>query len=217
MTALRPIPADFAAKNAELRNRDKLARHYKASRKTIFRWRQELGIAPSPATPLTARPADFEQRAEVMNGKQLVEHYRFSHHLITRWLKEIGKGGHKGPQRLAPPADLAERCKHMTTSDLARFYGVTHKIAARWLSESGLFARGFNPTSAIRTLVHTDRLNSVKVRDAAEEAAYKLQRLRPVYRCTETGKADVTGKFWRVGNVVMTDAELIARAEKVAA
>lgn len=217
MTALRPIPADFAAKNAELRNRDKLARHYKASRKTIFRWRQELGIAPTPAMEAIQRPVDFAQLAQAMNGVQLATHYGVSSHLITRWLKEIGLGGRKGPKRLSAPDDLAERCKHMTTSDLARFYGVTHKIAARWLSESGLFARGFNPTSAIRTLVHTDRLNSVKVRDAAEEAAYKLQRLRPVYRCTETGKADVTGKFWRVGNVVMTDAELIARAEKVAA
>lgn len=216
MTVLRPIPHDFAAKNAELRDRDKLAKHYKASRKTIFRWRQEMGIPPSSATAPTPIPVDFVERCAEMNRRELGDHYGASYKLITRWLEESGAI----PlivTRKPVPADFAERCARMTAAELARFYQCGNQLIYRWLRESGLSAKAYNPTQAIRTMVHTDRLNSIKVRDAAQEAAYKLQRLRPVYRCTETGIADITGKFWRAGNAVLTDAELIARAEKIAA
>jgi hypothetical protein len=41
-----------------------------------------------------------------------------------------------------------------------------------------------------------------------------LRRICAVYRCTETGRADPKGKFWRFGNAVLTPDELIARAER---
>lgn len=48
----------------------------------------------------------------------------------------------------------------------------------------------------------------------ADMAAQHLQRFAPVFRCTADGDADPKGSHFRYGNSVLTEAEMIERAER---
>lgn len=48
----------------------------------------------------------------------------------------------------------------------------------------------------------------------ADMAAQHLQRFAPVFRCTAEGDADPKGSHFRYGNSVLTEAEMIERAER---
>jgi hypothetical protein len=47
-----------------------------------------------------------------------------------------------------------------------------------------------------------------------DDAARHLRRIAPVYRCNDEGRATHSGKLWRYGNRIMTDAALVELAER---
>ncbi len=63
--------------------------------------------------------------------------------------------------------------------------------------------------------LHGSNLLRIRASSIYDEAAGVIQRERfAVYRCEDNGKANPNGKFWRVGNVVLTPDELLERAER---
>ena len=53
-----------------------------------------------------------------------------------------------------------------------------------------------------------------RVQGHADLAAQHLQKYAPVFRCQSDGAPTVRGSHWRYGSVVLTEAEMIARAER---
>ena len=53
-----------------------------------------------------------------------------------------------------------------------------------------------------------------RVQGHADLAAQHLQKYAPVFRCQADGTPTVKGSHWRYGSVVLTEAEMIARAER---
>lgn len=121
------------------------------------------------------------------------------------------------------PPDLAERHAEMALDELAVHYGMGKDRIAAFCREKGL-RRSFGQRSASKAIVKRSRprqLPSWKPAPStarvgwteADEAARFLQSFGPVYRCTEKGRADFAGRYWRRGSAVLTDAELVERAE----
>jgi hypothetical protein len=68
---------------------------------------------------------------------------------------------------------------------------------------SGNFARDRGP-----------RFDGQHSKGIADMAAQHLRREAPVFRCDADGAPNPKGKCWRYGNAVLTEAEMIAKAER---
>lgn len=53
-----------------------------------------------------------------------------------------------------------------------------------------------------------------RVQGQADMAAQHLQKFAPVFRCDERGEANPKGEFWRYGNTILTESEMLERAER---
>lgn len=53
-----------------------------------------------------------------------------------------------------------------------------------------------------------------RVQGHADMAAQHLQKYAPVFRCSPDGSPNPKGSCWRYGSTVLTEAEMIARAER---
>ena len=54
-----------------------------------------------------------------------------------------------------------------------------------------------------------------KPRSIWDDAADVLRAERwAVYRCDEKGKADLKGRYWRAGNVILSPDDLLAKADR---
>lgn len=228
---IRPCPPDFD-QVAPGKTVLALKAHYRAGNATVMRWLREAGVAPTK--PFAhAVPADLAERARTMSVADLAERYAIPRSTMGKMLKREGiiPGVRRNvPNKIPVPADLAELAPTMTQTELSRHYGVSSDAVKRWLREEELAAKRHVPTPPraprynrpplryVRQPGHSN-VAAIKSNYTAEDhAADVLRRFGPVYRCDEKGGGDPKGKFWRVGNVVLTGAELIARAErKVAA
>ncbi|ALJ12618.1 hypothetical protein ATM17_12785 [Sphingopyxis macrogoltabida] len=55
---------------------------------------------------------------------------------------------------------------------------------------------------------------SGRVQGVADMAAQHLRRDAPTFRCDANGKANPKGKFWRFGNITLTEDDMLAKAER---
>lgn len=224
----RPIPADFAEVMGDKPRVEDLMKRYSAGDSTIRRWLKEIGYEHERLRPM---PADFIHIAASMAKFELKNHYRASQKTIDRWLKETGvktRGAIK-----PPPEDFAEMAAEMCAAELRRHYNAGGDRIARWCKVVGVtpkpydFAAGAAKASeASRASVARRFFSSagssyrpiydqrVGTRTIYDDAADTLRRYGPCYRCNERGAGDHKGKFWRFGNVVCTDEELLARAAR---
>lgn len=176
--------------------------------------------------PLKPVPADFAEKAATMCAMKLADHYRCGRLTMNRWIAETGIQP-AAPVRFRPvPADFATLAPNMTKVDLARHYGCARETVRRWLKESGVQSLVFdrvpppvNPPRRLGNVVPTrgksGLFHGVKVSSIYDEAAATLQRERwVVYRSDEDGKANGSGRFWRMGNLVVTPDELLRRAAR---
>lgn len=174
-------------------------------------------------------PADFREVAPTMPIYKLQKHYSAKREVVIRWRDECGLERYKFvPHNRRPvPTDFAEMASWMHRARLIQHYACNDEILRRWIEESGVYpAPWVSPAKRKKgqpgRIIHFKQtgpsLASIRTWDAADEAANKLQKFCPVHRCDENGVANIVGKFWRVGWSVLTDAELIERANrKVAA
>lgn len=224
----RPMPADFAAVAPTMPLMELRAR-YGTGYEQINRWLKEAGIRSKPVQrPTRPMPKDFADIAPALTIKQLQKHYAAGHEVIGRWLKEAGvlsfNHVHKPPQphRLPIPEDFAEVAPHMTQVELHRRYGRDYTVIRRWCREAGVepLPRVYAPPPRRKRMdrktgLRGSNIQNIRASSIYDEAASVIQRERfAVYRCNERGAADHTGNHWRVGNVVLTPAELLERAER---
>jgi hypothetical protein len=229
----RPAPKDFAD-HASLIGLGQLRVMYKCSDVTVRRWFAETGV-PRPklggGLKLKQRPADFA----VGNKRYvtLARQHGVSLDVIKRWCDELGSERIRASDDI--PEDFAERWKVAGTATMAIHYKRSQKTICAWARKSGLIRpKGMKvkvrekappapkqrpvATAANRALGHSVTRIVTPSRGYGDEAANFLQSNRGggwvVFRSDENGRQDITGKFWRVGRVVCTDAELVERAER---
>lgn len=158
-------------------------------------------------------PDDFADRAPYMSSRELMALYRTSDRQVARWRRETGI---LPPNRLPdPPADFAEQARQMRISDLARHYIVTRKVILAWAKRVGVKPKaGPRPTgswgygSMVRPNDRDQRPDSHGLR-----AQTFMQRFAPCYRVDDNGRPDPAGSSFRFGRRIMSEAQLIARAE----
>lgn len=174
------------------------------------------------------RPADYAEVAARMTSVQLRRHYRASTTQIARWSAEVGRERRPShtPDFIPMPADFPEHAG-LTLEQLMEKYGRARAVLRRWRKEAGYVPgkpKAVEPAPApcpVPVQVHgLKRMAGIGAplpyrRDmtTAGRAAEYLQQFGAVWRCTETGKPDLNGTFWRRGHAVLTDDEIIERAE----
>lgn len=174
-------------------------------------------------------PEDFAEQAAVMGKHALRKHYRRSAPTINRWFEETGvipfKPPHYQPVRkvvLTPaPADLRAKAATMCITALARHYGASRSLLDRWLKDEGITCAPYIPPrtspsfSLAPTMGRGIQFGLTRASSVYDLAADDLRRDRwSVYRCDEHGIYAEKGGFWRVGNIVCDDDELLVRADK---
>ena len=138
------------------------------------------------------------------------------------WRVKSGK-----PQRPAPD-DFAEMFDQLPQRALAEHYGVNRRMIERWARRLDLTSprrSGPKPVIVKRAPTFIRRLGGTPhattreiTRDMSEigRAVDYLRRFSAVYRCNERGGAvDKGATHWRRGSAVLTDAELIERAQRL--
>jgi hypothetical protein len=144
-------------------------------------------------------------------------------HGLGPWLTK--PGGHKADDADTPPADFADRWQTASQLQLAAHYQKSTFAIGRWCKVLGLErppARNFRKAEpvAVKAVVKVVRTHRGPVdrphREAtrAGEAAEYLRRFGPVFRCDAGGRFDSKGDHWARGRSVLTDAELIERAQR---
>lgn len=229
---LRPMPDDFREVAARLKYVKYIAKHYTSGQATVERWFREAGIKPGKRQ-VHELPADFAERAKTMHGFALSQHYGVAPKVVRRWADEAGVTLIKGrvippAKRRECPADFAQMAAVLTYTGLCNHYNTGRSAVDRWVSETGatplVFVR--KPAEAkpkagkpSRGLYHAIGISSniaaaAKPYTAHDRAADMIRPYVAVYRCDERGKQNDKGKFWRVGMVVVTPDELLARAAR---
>lgn len=175
-------------------------------------------------------PDDFRAFAPGKSINSLKRHYHAKTDTIHRWLDECGiphGSPHIHNKRMVPD-DFAQMAAMMHSAKLEEHYRAKHSIIARWLRESGIKAAQYRPPVSAERATPAKRPSggkraslslvvttaAVRTWGEADDAANKLRKFGPVSRCDENGRFDHSGKFWRVGRVVLTDAEVIERANR---
>ncbi len=154
-----------------------------------------------------------------MHQAALERHYDRSPRVIRRWLKLTGIKAAASPRHVAvpkrpAPIDFAEFANGKERSVLAAHYRASWGTINRWLDETSVEA-------VVRPTGTREKLKIVPAplpRATAlqfDVAADTLRRNRwVVYRCDDRGKFCEQGNFWRVGNVVCDESELLHRAAR---
>jgi len=148
-------------------------------------WRSKHGHAPGSVDWI---PTDLEQHWHLMNQAALAKHYGRSASTISLWVRRMGLV--RTAEKRFVPVSPKQRAKPKPVAPVKRplaSHGGGHKPAQFEAPQ-----RDMSPVGL---------------------AVEYLRRLSAVYRCTETGRADVAGQFWRRGNSVLTDVDVIERAD----
>lgn len=176
-------------------------------------------------------PDDFATFAPGKTCLELEAHYRAAQKTIARWRRETGvraathKERAQGMVRQAPP-QFANMAPTMTIAALSAHFRAGRARVRRWLAELDIEPGKRSYPSYVphlRRASNRNPLGSLKTQDfgahgdgsLAQRAVDEcLRHYAPVYRCDEAGKQDCHGRFWRVGSAVLTDDEIVARAQR---
>jgi hypothetical protein len=173
-------------------------------------------------------PADFKTFAPGRTINSLQKHYGVAERAIKRWRDQTGVRLYdpaidpRPRKGCAIPDGFADIAARESDRALARLYDRDPKTIRRWRGLCGIERKKSAPKVKPQPAVQSIRgrftapagMGVIPGPKAGveEDAAQHLRRICAVYRCTETGRADLKGKFWRVGNAVLSPDELIARA-----
>lgn len=211
----RPIPEDFA-EQAKVMSRLKLSKHYGTRPATIVRWASEAGIPPrtSAGCKLRPVPADFAHFSVIEGFDKLVARYGCSSGTITRWRRETGTVRDPVLARPAPEGFHLFAPNH-TVAEMRVRYGRGPDTIRRWCRECGVEPRKPATAPGRATLNFSPQNHAHRDTTRAGLAADFLRHLGPVFRCNPDGHAKADGSHWnRGGRTILTDAEIIERAER---
>lgn len=238
MNTRRPVPADFVQHMNE--TNAQLEMRYSVGSSTLYLWFAELGEqgihrAERPNASLQyldaikagidAGKTSAQVAAELGLKQSTVLMYGRRHKLGAWKMAPVNKPG------LTIPPEFAEFYTAHTRAETAARFGIAVRTVGKWSGLLGLTKRtpravakpAPKPAHSGRVFVSTftqtgpvDR--SYKEDSRAGEAARYLQPdYIPTYRCRADGVQDTAGKFWRCGRRILTDAEIIAKADEVRA
>jgi hypothetical protein len=204
-----------------------IAGDFGVDRKTILhvvRW-NNLGPWKSKVVPDQSRdmPADFAEHAtEPM--KDLKKRYSAGDPNIRKWRQQLAVTVSLGPKIKQMPADFAEVQQGKSILTLAEHYGCGKLPVSRWLKELGIQRERFvsaapvntpaKPAHLVRNAYMTTPVDrALKDGSRAGLAADFLRKFGPVWKCNDRGSPDIAGSHWRRGSSILTDAEIIERAQ----
>lgn len=218
---LRPAPSDLDSIAARYSSVRDIAKHYGTGPRQATRWLKEYGLARGIMQPA---PDDLAEMAKIMGVRALSRHYDVGEKIVRRWLNEGGITPYFGTRPRRPmPDDFMEVAPTLTLNGICTHYKAGKGAAMRWVEEAGI-----TPAAPVQSIPKcsggnvrpsrgTGASNVVKIRTTSihDEAADELRRNRwQVNRCDEKGLYAENGKLWRVGTVICTPDELLARAER---
>jgi transposase len=165
-------------------------------------------------------PADWHQVAPGRSIPHLAAHYGVGRSTIIRFRTETGVEGAPphSPNSMADRfSDLAERAREMTLKQLAAHYGCQRGTVTKYLQARGLTARPpvrvtFVPNAYATAPVDRHQRDMTVAGRAVDEC---LRRFGRVYRCDAQGKPSPAGTHWNRNGFVLSDDEVIERAERL--
>jgi len=163
-------------------------------------------------------PDDFAVVAPTMSATDLAKHYSCSNWKITEWFAACGMS-RSNSTRFKPaaraPENFAALAPTMYLQDLETMFEHGAHVIKRWCAECGVSPRRYVPHFVSRA----NRIppSPVVFHDLsrAGQAADYLRRHGPVFRCSAVGGANTKGDFWSRRGFVLTDDEIIERAERL--
>lgn len=201
----RPRPDGFDERAPHTPTRQ-LARDYRCDHSTAIRWLAEIGIVREQSLP-TPMPDGFAEVAAEWTSMRLESHFDLSAHVVQRFRRVLGIHVGNGRRERPAPPGFAEASEGSSVHALAERFGVSTTQIGRWRRRLGLVSacRYNRPTAAMQAPVaHCDE----------DLAARHLRCDAAVYRCRDDGHADPRGEYWRYGRIVLTPADMIARARR---
>lgn len=153
-------------------------------------------------------PEDFDPAMPI---RKAMEKHGVAKMTVIRWRKRCGTRA--GEQRLAwtdqDVHTLRTNFSAKSLDQLSAMLGRT-KVAIRTKAISiGLRKSSNTFTRDVRASFHGQQAKGV-----ADMAAQHLRREAPVFRCKPDGSADPKGECWRYGNTVLSEQEMVAKAER---
>ncbi|GAA0729926.1 hypothetical protein [Sphingomonas japonica] len=186
---------------------------YGIARKTVAAIANRIGcVREAPQKRML--PEDFGQYAPSESNDELMQRYNVAIGVVYRWRVESGISG---LDRLAPrsaPKSLGLAATTMTRKELCDHFKVGDGTLRRWLAETGVKPRRPQVKKAHRPAV--TRLCKNSDGSLAGRAVEECLRFYgPVHRCNADGRTNDAGTHWRRGMAVLTDADVIERAERL--
>lgn len=235
----KAMPADFIEVATRLEHHcNDLRKHYRVGDAAIVRWLKESGLRAGipkgfrACGAATFPPEGFTDDVAVSTLRQLTEKYG-GPKVVGRWCRMLRIEPIKVKGKHPVPDDFADNARVMNKWELRKHYGCGDIKVNRWLDLLGISAAKYHPPRREsapkaykpRMTVRTGRAagssylpmydQQHKTKTMFDLAADTLRREHwVVYHATETGKPDPKGAYWRVGNVVCTPDELLARAAR---
>ena len=167
-------------------------------------------------------PEDFPIHGKVETQKQLMLRYECGTKAIGRWRKQCGFTQKNAPA-IKPkpiPDDFASACAVMTIRQVCEHFSIGVGTMRKYCAVKGVKPcpeprrprlnvgrpkrRDFG---GIASSVHRDD-------SEAGRAANFLRRFGPLFRCDAQGHQLQDGFFWNRGGYVLTDEDIIARAQR---
>lgn len=211
----RPAPKDIAEMRIKLGGVLNLAKHYKASTSTVSRWLIESDIPTGPPPRIGKPPSDFAEIRSRMTIKEMQDHYGVGRKAIERWTKELNLPRKKTvppvPKIRPAPDGFTKLAPTMSINALSAHYNACGSTVKRWLTELGI---GAKKPYKFRMKNRCTPIPSAKNDHPHEKAVNYLRRFMAVSPCDKDGKYKLGGRFYRVGQNVLSREETIRKAEK---
>lgn len=139
--------------------------------------------------------------------------------IINRSSRRHCKGCANVGLRRAIPTDFLPMLEKLGSQEAAKHYSASLSTVTRWRREIGLKSQ-----IRMRRALFRARMNNgftqrplLVIRDfsVAGQAADFLRRFGAVYRCAENGAPNSKGTHWKRNFSVLTDDEIVRRAERL--
>lgn len=162
-------------------------------------------------------PDDFPEVAPTMSTDALARHYRAGAGKVLKWLKDIGIQRSSADTRFRArpvPEGFAGLARELTTHELVDRFGVSADTIKRWRRAAGVRLRQRRNfvTRGPGTNIHTPAMDTSLAGRAVTDC---LRQKGPIWRCNANGQFNPKGQWWNRGGHVLTDDEVIARAERL--
>lgn len=204
---------------------------YNASKKATLGFVEKHNLGPWPIIRTRSLPEDFLTEATKLARDAAKRRWGCSNDTLARWYAETGiVAAKRASTRINATPDKIAKVTGLNIKEAAETLGINRKAAGRMMREAGLWEGRKTKENAQKPV--TDNAWKFRkpagappmpmnfyVRDMSPTGLAKdcLQRDRwTVFRCDLHGHPMADGLFWKCGNAICTDGELLNRADRAA-